>query len=167
MDLVLALDVVEHLADDGGCVREMARVCRPGGHALLHVPAFQVLWSDKDELNHHHRRYRRADFIALVERSGLTVERSYFINSFLFPVALARSLGQRIAERIRPRPRGGPPPSVDHLYRIPEAVNRLMTGLMGLEWRALSAWIPFGMSFVCVATKRASRPLLPTQRRTA
>ena len=165
IDLVLALDVVEHLADDRGCLGEIARVCRPGGHALLHVPAFQILWSDKDELNHHQRRYRRADFIALVERSGLVVERSYFINSLLFPAALARSAGQRIAERLRPRTPGAPPASVDHLYRIPEAVNRLMTGLMRFEWRTLSPWIPFGMSFVCVAGKPPSRSLAPTERK--
>lgn len=158
IDLVLALDVVEHLADDEGCLGEIARVCRPGGHVLLHVPTFQILWSDKDVLNHHHRRYRRERFLALIERSGLVLERARFINSFLFPAALARALVQRLLERFHPRPAVGAAPSVDHLYRIPEAVNRAMIGLMSLEWRTVSPWVPFGMSLVCLARKPSRRP---------
>ena len=156
IDLVLALDVVEHLADDAGCVREIARVCRPGGHALLHVPAFPILWSDKDVLNHHFRRYRREQFLSLVERAGLVIERASFINSVLFPAALARGIVQRVAGRLRPAPAEARAPSVDHLYRIPEAVNRFMIGLMNLEWRAVSPWVPFGMSLVCLARKPPS-----------
>jgi SAM-dependent methyltransferase len=153
IDLVLAIDVVEHLADDAGCLSEIARVCRPGGYVLLHVPTFQILWSDKDVLNHHQRRYRREQFLALVERCGLAVERARFINSFVFPAALVRSLAQRLLDRLRPRVADGASSSVDHLYRIPETVNRAMIGLMSLEWRTVSPWIPFGMSLVCLARK--------------
>ena len=57
--LIVSTDwLVEHLDDDAGCLSEIARVCEPGGHVLIHVPAFPVLWSKKDELNHHRRRYR-------------------------------------------------------------------------------------------------------------
>lgn len=47
-----------------------AHACRPGGHALVHVPAFPMLWTKKDDLNHHRRRDRRAALRALVERCG-------------------------------------------------------------------------------------------------
>ena len=43
-DLVTALDVVEHLDDDVGGLREMRRVLRPGGRVLLFVPTFMWLW---------------------------------------------------------------------------------------------------------------------------
>ncbi|HZG53808.1 MAG TPA: class I SAM-dependent methyltransferase, partial [Pyrinomonadaceae bacterium] len=56
-DLVTALDVVEHLDDDAAGLREMRRVLRPGGRALLFVPAFMWLWGVQDDVSHHRRRY--------------------------------------------------------------------------------------------------------------
>jgi ubiquinone/menaquinone biosynthesis C-methylase UbiE len=96
LDLVTALDVIEHLDDDETCLREIARVCRPGGHVLLHVPAFRILWTEKDELNHHRRRYGRAELIGLVERCGLDVRRIFYVNSFVFPAALLNALWHRV-----------------------------------------------------------------------
>ncbi len=43
-DLVTALDVVEHLDDDTAGLREIRRVLRREGRALLFVPAFMFLW---------------------------------------------------------------------------------------------------------------------------
>src|SRR5690242_1717369 len=56
-DVVCALDVIEHLDDDVGCVREIRRVLRPGGHAVFFVPAFRALWGYNDDFSHHKRRY--------------------------------------------------------------------------------------------------------------
>src|SRR5437867_12989424 len=47
LDAVLALDVLEHLDDDGAALREVRRVLRPGGVALLNVPAFASLRSEE------------------------------------------------------------------------------------------------------------------------
>src|SRR6266567_2800474 len=57
-DLVTGLDVIEHLDDDVAGLREMRRVLRPGGRALLFVPAFMFLWGVQDDISHHRRRYR-------------------------------------------------------------------------------------------------------------
>ena len=43
-DLVTAFDVLEHITDDDGAVRDVFRVLRPGGHFLVHVP--RDLWID-------------------------------------------------------------------------------------------------------------------------
>ena len=59
-DLAVCLDVIEHLQDDRGALRELRRVLAPGGALLVTVPAYQWLWSGHDEINHHHRRYNRA-----------------------------------------------------------------------------------------------------------
>ncbi|HVN83398.1 MAG TPA: class I SAM-dependent methyltransferase [Candidatus Binatia bacterium] len=150
LDLVTALDVIEHLDDDEGCVREMARVCRRGGHVLIHVPAFPFLWSYKDELNHHRRRYRRKALTDLIERNGLKVLQVHYLNSVAFPAAmLMRALGRNGSK--------GDQASVDalgQLYDIPASVNRLMTHLMDLErWLGRYVPPPFGMSLLCLAQK--------------
>jgi SAM-dependent methyltransferase len=151
MDLVLGLDVIEHLDDDEACVRDMTRICRAGGHVLLHVPAFPVLWSEKDQLNHHRRRYRRGELRDLVERCGLQVRQLFYVNVFLFPVAFLRSLTARASS---PRTTTDASRILDQLYRIPPALNRIMIGLMAFErWVARWCPFPFGMSLVCLAQK--------------
>ena len=59
-DLVTALDVLEHVDDDQRLLGEMRRVLRPGGVALVTVPAFRALWSAQDVVSQHRRRYRAA-----------------------------------------------------------------------------------------------------------
>ena len=69
-DLVTALDVVEHLDDDVAGLCEMRRVLRPGGHALLFVPAFMFLWGVQDDVSHHRRRYTLSQLRRVVGQAG-------------------------------------------------------------------------------------------------
>ncbi|MDX2169846.1 MAG: class I SAM-dependent methyltransferase [Deltaproteobacteria bacterium] len=154
LDLVLALDVVEHLDDDGACLAELARVCRPGGHVLVHVPAFPFLWSDKDVLNHHRRRYRRAALRRLVTGAGLQVRHLTHFNTTVFPLAAGLALTRR--ERAPGAAADAPAAaaSLDTLYGLPAPLNAALTGMLGLEGRlARRLALPFGMSLVCLARK--------------
>lgn len=150
--LVLALDVVEHLDDDHACLGELARVCQPGGHVLVHVPAFQLLWSDKDEINQHRRRYNGRALVDLVERAGLRVIHRRYLNTTVLPVALMRSLWQRWAGRRSAS--GESAASLDRLYEIPRPMNAALTAMMDAErWVGQRFPPPFGMSMVCLARK--------------
>ena len=60
-DFAVCLDVIEHLDDDLQTLRELRRVVRPGGRLLVTVPAYPSLWSSHDVVNHHRRRYTRAE----------------------------------------------------------------------------------------------------------
>src|SRR5205807_7355688 len=75
-DLVTGLDVVEHLDDDLSGLREMRRVLRPGGRALLFVPAFMFLWGVQDDISHHRRRYTLGELKQRVADAGLSIERA-------------------------------------------------------------------------------------------
>jgi SAM-dependent methyltransferase len=87
-DLTVSLDVIEHLEDDVGALRELRRVTRPGGALLVTVPAYQWLWSGHDEINHHHRRYNRRTLLAAAESAGWQAQRSIHFNSLLLPIAI-------------------------------------------------------------------------------
>ncbi len=92
MDAVVAFDVLEHIEDDEAAVREIHRVLRPGGLALIAVPADPRLWSAHDEAVGHVRRYTRPELVDLFARNGFTVERVRSWNVLLRPVvALRRS----------------------------------------------------------------------------
>lgn len=91
VDLVVATDIVEHVDDDSAALREILRVLKPGGRAILTVPAFQSLWGLQDEVSHHKRRYRKHDFEARIRSAGLELRRSFYFNYLLFvPIWLAR-----------------------------------------------------------------------------
>ena len=75
-DLVCALDVVEHVADDAAVFAELARVARPGGTLLLSVPLHPHAWTEFDALVGHFRRYEPADLLATIARHGFAIERS-------------------------------------------------------------------------------------------
>lgn len=91
--LVLATDVIEHVDDDLGALREMARVLRPGHSAVITVPAFPSLWGFQDEVAQHKRRYRMDRLVALVRAAGLEPRERFYFNYLLFaPIWLARRL---------------------------------------------------------------------------
>jgi SAM-dependent methyltransferase len=147
-DGVAALDVVEH-TDDVRTLAEIARVVRPGGVVLVHVPAFPFLWGEHDDVNHHLRRYRRAELLARLGASGLRVRRASYVNCVLFPAVAAARVGKRLLRRVRaPRP---PRPEV---YDLPSWLNRVLASCLTLERLALRRLdLPIGVSLLCLADK--------------
>ena len=75
-DVVGALDIVEHVADDEAALAELSRVAAPGAVLLLSVPLHQAAWTAFDDAVGHHRRYDPAALLALLAAHGFTVERS-------------------------------------------------------------------------------------------
>jgi SAM-dependent methyltransferase len=98
-DIVTALDVIEHVADDGAAVAEFRRVLRPGGWLGITVPACPFLWSSWDEVLGHHRRYTAKTLKSLVERAGFRLLRLAYINVPAFPpMVVARVLRRWLGE---------------------------------------------------------------------
>jgi SAM-dependent methyltransferase len=85
-DVVTALDVLEHLDDDSGALREWRRVLKPGGRVFIFAPAHRWLWSLQDDVSHHKRRYTARMLREVIDRGGLTLERQSYVSAFLLPV---------------------------------------------------------------------------------
>ncbi|MGK5684099.1 class I SAM-dependent methyltransferase [Actinoplanes sp. URMC 104] len=86
-DLVVAFDVLEHIADDLRAVAEIRRVLRPGASALVTVPCDMRLWSAHDVAVGHVRRYTRDSLRAVLRDGGLRVEQLWSWNVLLRPAA--------------------------------------------------------------------------------
>ena len=56
-DLVCALDILEHVADDDSAMAELARVAAPGASLLISVPLHPEAWTAFDDFVGHCRRY--------------------------------------------------------------------------------------------------------------
>ena len=72
-DLVLMMDVLEHVDDDRGLVKLYADKVPSGAHFLVTVPAFRFLWSGHDVFLEHKRRYRLPEIEAVMRDAGLDV----------------------------------------------------------------------------------------------
>ncbi|MEI7435382.1 MAG: class I SAM-dependent methyltransferase [bacterium] len=89
--VVTLMDVIEHVKDDAGALREMIRLTRPGGIIVVTVPALPWMWSDWDEAVHHHRRYTKSTLLQTVRQPGVRVLRCAYYNTILLPpIALVR-----------------------------------------------------------------------------
>jgi SAM-dependent methyltransferase len=152
-DLVTAIDVLEHMADDAGGLREIHRVLRPGGTVVLTVPAFKVLWGDHDDIYGHYRRYRVSQVGALMASCGFEVLKlSYFQPLYFVPLLLFRRWKKLVY-------RGGtdrPIEQRDDFVAIPPALNRVLTRLMVAEKYVLRHFsFPFGVTLVGIGRKRS------------
>lgn len=100
-DLVCAFDVIEHVADDAKAIDEMIRVCKPGGHIAITVPAYMFLWGPHDVVNHHFRRYTLKQLTTLInQHQGSIIYKTYFNSILLIPIAAFRIV-TKLIEKIK------------------------------------------------------------------
>jgi len=84
-DLIVLLDVLEHLKDDTNSLKALKQRLKPNGKLLMTVPALPFLWSEHDEIHHHFRRYTRHMMCQCLEQTGFQVNKLSYYNFWLFP----------------------------------------------------------------------------------
>jgi SAM-dependent methyltransferase len=141
-DMILMLDVLEHLADDRGAVANLHHLLKPGGRVLLTVPALPILWSVHDEVNHHFRRYTWKGLRRVLAEQGFEIEELRYVFGWSLGLMLARrwlSGGKRDAYRVRVPPAWINAP-LRWLSRFEEFVIRIFGGgpLLGSSLLALA-----------------------------
>jgi SAM-dependent methyltransferase len=147
-DIVTALDVVEHLDDDVAGLKEMHRVLKTGGSALVFVPAFMWLWGVQDDISNHRIRYTKKQIVERLEKAGFTIERATYANwTFFAPILAGRTLMKITGIK-------------------PESENNVnvsaLNGFFGKIFSAERFWLknfdfPFGVSIVITAKKSAGK----------
>lgn len=147
-DLIVLLDVLEHIDNDRHAIQKLARLLRPDGFFLITVPAFSFLWSKHDEKHHHKRRYRAYELAEKIKQSGLELNYISYYNFFLFPfIASLRILKSKLHLDEK----------LDDL-RMPEKfLNQAFKTIFSAERFLLgSLKLPYGVSVIAVASKKYS-----------
>ena len=144
-DVLTSLDVIEHL-DDNKALKEFYRILANKGIIILTVPAFNFLWSPRDVLLGHKRRYTINKLRALLDQVGFKTIKCSYANSFYFPALLAYALFKKFfGSTVKPK---------TTLMSFPYWLARLFSWILKLEENILIFTnIPIGTSIVCIAKK--------------
>jgi SAM-dependent methyltransferase len=94
-DVVVALEVLEHVPDDFGAVLQWSTYLKRGGRMIVSVPAHPRMWGASDVWAGHVRRYERERLERLFANAGLALESiisyGFPVSNFLRPVSNASS----------------------------------------------------------------------------
>ena len=134
LDTVVALNVIEHIAEDVEAMRSMAAMLVPGGRVIVLVPALPALYGSLDRELGHVRRYTRTSLAERLQRAGLSVERTFYFN-------LVGTLGWWINARVR------------RVRRIPISQLRWFDSLVPVLKLEERVPLPLGQSVIGVGVR--------------
>jgi len=145
-DVAVAFDVIEHIDDDVGALKQMRNAVRPGGGIMLIVPRHKFMWSEVDDLAKHRRRYAGAEFKNLIAAAGLSLERMFTFGAWTFPF--------QVASRLCPRKNAHTLTEALEL-NLPGSVQSLLKWMLDMERRTIAQGMnyPFGASLFAVARR--------------
>jgi 2-polyprenyl-3-methyl-5-hydroxy-6-metoxy-1,4-benzoquinol methylase len=148
IDILIAADILEHIADEKAALAEWHRILKPKGTLIIMVPAFMALWSGHDLANEHKRRYRKPQLLSLLSAAGFDVQKSSYWNFTLFlPTALYRIIAKLTQKELKPEAQ---------LFGLPKSINAILLGLLRAENTLLRLGLrfPFGVSVWAIAHKK-------------
>jgi SAM-dependent methyltransferase len=147
-DAVVSMDVLVHfpLGEEGRPFAEFIRVLKPGGLLILRVSALDILRSRHSQFAHERQRFTRPRLLALASQHHLRVLRCSYLNSLLFPVALAKF---RLYEPLL----NSPPES--GVQPVAPWLDNLLYRVLALEekWLGANRNFPLGQSLLLLAEK--------------
>lgn len=147
-ELVLMMDVLEHVEDDLAFLHQYTATMRPGSKILITVPAFQFLWSGHDVFLEHYRRYTGSRLKSVVQQAGIKIIALRYFFGLLLPVVVLL----RLVNRIQLSQSGVQAKSDLKIY--PPQVNHALIRIHDLERLCLFPYNRFaGLTVFCLGMK--------------
>jgi SAM-dependent methyltransferase len=148
-DAMVLLNVLEHIEDDAAATGHIARMLKPGGVAVIEVPAGPELFDNYDRELQHFRRYTLQSICRVVERAGLVIERRNYLGALIYPAFyLAKKLSQR-----RPKSAAERKAHVTKAIGVTSRFNAAGHAFMALE-KTIGRSVTFPRGIRCVVTAR-------------
>jgi 2-polyprenyl-3-methyl-5-hydroxy-6-metoxy-1,4-benzoquinol methylase len=145
VDLVLMMDVIEHVADDHALVANYVAMVPSGTRFLVTVPAFMFLWSNHDIFLEHYRRYTLGSLEAVLKSAGLRIECGHYFFGAVLPAVAAVRGWKRLTSTF--------PTNRSDMKSQPKLVNALLYQICALEARLMKSNRLGGTSVFALAIK--------------
>ncbi len=156
-DLVTCFGVLYHqgIKDDYAAIKELQRVCKPGGYVLITTPAGKFLTnkyllSQHDISQHTARRHSKTELQGLLKKSGLDVVEITYFNTFLMPAVVLMRVLQKFTRLFF-----GQKNNLKSDLQLPlPFINRSLLSVLNLEGKLIKSFsLPFGLTLVTLARK--------------
>ena len=147
VDVVVALNVLEHIDRDESALYQIYRILKPGGYAVIEVPANQDLYDFHDSELKHFRRYDMSELVHKSEKNGFEIQIHSHLGFFVYPAF------QAIKRRNKAKAPSSSPPQelIKRQAKNSFVFNELFTILMHIEIFLQRVYIyPFGVR--CLVT---------------
>ena len=148
IDILVMLNVLEHISDDIMALEKAFKLLKPGGSLIIEVPACQYLYNSYDAQLHHFRRYSASELQRKLEAVGFIVVRRSHLGFLLFPAFALVKLIHKILINSK---------SVVH-KQAASTSNSILIGLaMKIETKLATLVrfpFPFGIRVLMTAKKR-------------
>jgi len=96
-DVIIALEIMEHLPDDKAFMQKLSSLLNEGGYIFLSIPAFQYLFGNHDKMLKHYRRYDKKSMEVLVKNTKeLSIKQISYWGRILYPIALLTKRTRRV-----------------------------------------------------------------------
>jgi len=146
-DLVVALELLEHVKKDVSALKEIYRVLNKKGYLFLSVPAFKFLWGSHDLAANHYRRYLKKEINEKLIKAGFCIVKITYMNFFLFPlIAIFRVFKGKFSKL---------DPHLDSEYFSKlSLLSSFFSSILKIEGALFPLLnFPFGVTLICVAKK--------------
>ena len=145
-DLIVSFDVIcERGVHDECALSEFARILKPGGLAMLRLPAYDWLRGKHDVATHILHRYTRSEIGAKLQDSGITPLCLSYANMFLFPIALMKRLSERLISSQQ---------TGSYLTLDPGPLNGTLAAILSAEAPLIGKMgLPLGLTVVALGRK--------------
>ena len=85
VDVLIMLNVLEHINDDFKALQNAFKLIKPGGIIILEVPAGKYLYDAYDKELKHYRRYSLFELKHKVNLSGFLIKKASHLGFLIFP----------------------------------------------------------------------------------
>jgi len=147
VDIVIMLNVLEHIEDDAAALLNVFRLLKPGGYLIIEVPAGSYLYDSYDAELKHFRRYSVIELKRKLKVVGFRVLRQSHLGFIVYPAFVVVKL---LNKWLRPRRKSEI--VSDHAARTSGSL--LVKYAMKVESKHLTKFsLPFGVRALAVARR--------------